>query len=60
MPENEAKRCFMGSLNYWSHKTLESNMSLTRYRDTTRPQWALYIPAMRARQVPTVAHGRRL
>ncbi len=27
MPENEAKRCFMGSLNYWSHKTLESNMS---------------------------------
>jgi hypothetical protein len=28
MPENEAKRCFMGSLNYWSHKTLESNMSL--------------------------------
>src|SRR5712691_6423772 len=29
MPENEAKRCFMGSLNYWSHKTLESNMSLS-------------------------------
>ncbi len=28
MPANEAKRCFMGSLNYWSHKTLESNMSL--------------------------------
>ena len=28
MPENEAKRCFMRSLSYWSNKTLESNMSL--------------------------------
>src|SRR5713101_8045913 len=27
MPENEAKHCFMRSLSYWSHKTLESNMS---------------------------------
>ena len=31
MPENEAKRCFMRSLRYWSHKTLESNMSLRFY-----------------------------
>src|SRR3989441_7644456 len=29
MPENEAKRCFMRSLSYWSNKTLESNMSLS-------------------------------
>ena len=30
MPENEAKRCFMRSLSYWSHKTLESNMSVLK------------------------------
>jgi hypothetical protein len=28
MPESEAKRCFMRSLNCWSHKILESNMSV--------------------------------
>jgi transposase-like protein len=28
MPENEAKRCCMPLLSCWSHKTLESNMSL--------------------------------
>jgi len=28
MPENEAKRCCMRSLSYWSHKTLKPNMSL--------------------------------
>jgi hypothetical protein len=28
MSENGAKRCCMRSLSYWSHKTLESNMSL--------------------------------
>jgi hypothetical protein len=28
MRENEGKRCFTGLLNYWSNKTLESNMSL--------------------------------
>ncbi len=27
MLENEGKRCFTSSLNYWSNKTLESNMS---------------------------------
>ncbi len=27
MPENEVKRCLVHSLSYWSHKTLESNMS---------------------------------
>ena len=30
MRENEAKRCCMRSLSYWSNKTLESNMSLNR------------------------------
>ena len=34
MPENEAKRCFMRSLSYWSNKTLESNMSLRDYHVT--------------------------
>src|SRR2546428_12851386 len=33
MPENEAKRCFMRSWSYWSHKTLESNTSLQRKGD---------------------------
>jgi hypothetical protein len=30
MSENEAKHCFLRSLSCWSHKTLESNMSLFR------------------------------
>jgi uncharacterized protein len=28
MSENEAKHCFLRSLSYWSHKTLESNRAL--------------------------------
>jgi len=32
MSENEAKHCFLRSLSYWSHKTLESNMSQRRMR----------------------------
>jgi len=36
MPENEAKRCFMRSLSYWSHKTLESNMSPSGYKQIPR------------------------
>ena len=33
MPESEAKRCLVRSLSYWSHKTLESNMSVERNSD---------------------------
>src|SRR5215510_7481901 len=32
---SEAKRCWERSLSYSSQKTLESNKSVTRYRDTT-------------------------
>src|SRR5256886_17507154 len=34
MLENEGKRCFTSSLNYWSNKTLESNMSQTCLLET--------------------------
>src|SRR5712691_1974257 len=38
MPENEAKRCFMRSLSCWSHKTLESNMSVEHYHLPYHPR----------------------
>jgi transposase-like protein len=37
MSENGAKRCFLRSLRCWSHKTLESNMSVSRLHPALNP-----------------------
>ena len=43
MSENGAKRYFMRSLSYWSHKTLESNMSLANYRSINTAQTLSFV-----------------
>jgi hypothetical protein len=39
MLENEGKRCFTSSLNYWSNKTLESNMSQSGISGSSMSKW---------------------
>jgi len=69
MPENEAKRCFMRSLSYWSHKTLESNMSLRHNsytvglmkprQDTTPPPEITFLTQDEVRRLFAVITSKR-